>query len=175
MAERIVYLLFAALLGTLSVLGLVRAVRASTVRASTARSRWVLGAVLVWLAALVFMTVRPGNGRGVRLNLIPIAVDGPGSALDAILNIFVFVPPGLLLATIGWRLLTVLAAALATSLAIEVAQYVTDLGRTADVNDLITNVSGAALGWAVARLIMWLTGGRASPRSISPARDTLER
>jgi glycopeptide antibiotics resistance protein len=101
------------------------------------------------------MTVRPGNGRGVRVNLIPFVVDGPGSAFDAMLNVFVFVPPGILLASIGWRLLTVLAAALATSLAVELVQFATDWGRTADVNDLVTNVAGAGIGWAVAWLIAW--------------------
>jgi VanZ family protein len=186
MEERIVYGLFAIVLLALTVLGVVRAVRASIVRTPLTRPTWAVAAVLVWLVALVFMTVRPGNGRGVRLNLIPIVVDGPGSALDAILNILVFVPPGLLLATIGWTLLRTIAAALATSLAIEVAQYVTDWGRTADVNDLITNVSGAALGWVIAWAIMRV-GGRpsrpvppSSPESFSPEapdrqRDTLER
>ena len=148
--------LFAALLVTLTVVGLVRAARASTVRSPVTRPTWVPIAVLTWLAALVFMTVRPGNGRGVRLNLIPFVVDGPGSAFDAILNVFVFVPPGILLATMGWRLLAVLGAALATSLAIELAQYLTDWGRTADVNDLITNVAGAGVGWVVAWVIAWV-------------------
>ena len=150
MAERIVYVLFAGVLVTLSVIGLVR-----VARASTDRPRWVTVSVLVWLAAFVFMTVRPGNGRGVRLNLIPFVVDGPGSGFDAILNVLVFVPPGILLASIGWRLLAVLAAALATSLAVELAQFATDWGRTADVNDLITNAAGAGIGWAVAWAIAW--------------------
>ena len=150
MAERIVYGLFACLLLALTVYGLVRAARAST-----RRPPFVIVSVLVWLAALVIMTVRPGNGRGVRLNLVPFVVDGPGSAFDAILNVFVFVPPGILLATVGWRLLAVLAAALATSLTVEVVQYLTDWGRTADVNDLITNVAGAGIGWVVAWVIAW--------------------
>ena len=161
MVERIVYGLFAAVLVALTVFGLVRAARASTVR-SPASPRWVPIAVLVWLATLVFMTVRPGNGRGVRLNLIPFVVDGPGSAFDAILNTFVFAPPGILLATVGWRLLAVLAAALATSLSVEVAQFATHWGRTADVNDLITNVAGAGIGWGVAWVIAWARRPRAT-------------
>lgn len=153
--------LFAGLLVALTVVGLVRAARASTVR-SPASPRWVSIAVLAWLAALVFMTVRPGNGRGVRLNLTPFVVDGPGSAFDAILNVAVFVPPGILLATVGWKLLAVLAAALATSLSVEVAQYATDWGRTADVNDLVTNVVGAGIGWGVALAIAWARRPRAT-------------
>ena len=150
MAERIVYGLFAGLLVALTVYGLVRAARASTTA-----SRPALAAVVVWAAAFVFMTVRPGNGHGVRLNLVPFVVDGPGSAFDAILNVFVLVPPGILLATMGWRLLAVLAAALATSLVVEVVQYATDWGRTADVNDLLTNVAGAGIGWVLAWVIAW--------------------
>jgi glycopeptide antibiotics resistance protein len=150
MAERIIYLVFACLLVGLTAAGAVRALRRRD-----GRPPWVVVGVLVWLAATVFMTVRPGSGVGVRLNLIPVVVDGPGSAFDAILNVFVFVPPGLLLATLGWRVLAVLAAALATSLAIELVQYATDWGRTADVNDLITNVAGAGIGWALAWVIAW--------------------
>ena len=176
MAERIVYVLFAGVLVALTVYGLVRAARAST-----RTPRPVLIAVAVWFAAFVFMTVRPGNGRGVRLQLTPFVVDGPGSALDAVLNVAVFVPPGILLAAIGWRLLAVLAAALATTLSVEVAQYLTDWGRTADVNDLITNVAGAAIGWLVARAIVWSRSRDAPPpdgnstEPTSEARATLER
>ncbi len=165
MSERFVYLLFAALLATLTVVGVVLALRASTDRGRTRRDALAVAGVLVWLAALVFMTVRPGNGRGVRLNLIPIVVDGPGSAFDAILNVLVFVPPALLLAVLGWRLLAVIAAAFATSFTIEVAQYVTDWGRTADVNDLITNTVGATVGWLVARLLMSVRRERAASSS----------
>lgn len=158
MADRIVYLLFAGLLVALTVVGLVRALRASRAR------RLAIGGVLVWLAAFVFMTVGPGNGRGVRLNLVPFVVDGPGSAFDAVLNVLVVVPPGLLLATLGWRLLPVLVSALAVSLAVEVTQYVTDVGRTADVNDLLTNVAGAGLGW----LLGWAVLRLRAPRDREP-------
>jgi glycopeptide antibiotics resistance protein len=148
--DRIAYPLFAAVLLVLTLYGVARAVRRSP-------RRWTVATALaVWLAATVFMTVRPGNGRGVRLNLTPILLDGPGSALDAILNICVFVPLGLLLATLAWRLLPTLVLALAVSLCIEIIQYVTDLGRTADVNDLITNALGAGLGWGIAWLLLHL-------------------
>ena len=181
MAERIVYVLFAGVLVALTVAGLVGAARASNAQGPSMRPTWVRVAVLVWLGALVFMTVRPGNGRGVRLQLTPFVVDGPGSAFDAVLNVAVFVPPGILLASIGWRLLAVLAAALATSLSVEVVQYLTDWGRTADVNDLLTNVAGAALGWVVARVIVWSRSRDAAPpgnnstEPTSEARATLER
>lgn len=147
MFEFVVYALFACLLIGLTLAGVVRAVTAS----SAPRS-WVVAGLGVWLAATVFMTVRPGSGLGVRLNLVPIVVDGPGSAFDAILNTFVFVPPGILLALVGWRLLSTLGIALAVSVSIEVVQYLTNVGRTADINDVLTNVLGAGIGW----LVVWL-------------------
>ena len=145
MGELIVYALFATLLVGLTALGSVYAVIPAR-----APRRWIAVAVTAWFVAVVFMTVRPGSGLGARLNLIPVLVDGPWSAFDAFLNFFVFVPLGILLGAIGWRVLVVLGAALAVSLSIEVAQYLTDWGRTADVNDLITNVAGAAMGWLAA-------------------------
>ncbi|MDO7883041.1 VanZ family protein [Salinibacterium soli] len=154
MTDRFAYPLFAAVLVALAVYGVVRAITHARGR----RLAWA--AVVVWMLATVFMTVRPGTGRGVRLNLVPWP-DGRGSAFDAILNTGVFVPLGLLLATLGWRLVLALAAGLAVSLTIEVVQYVSDLGRTADVNDLITNTLGAGIGWGAAWLLMSL---RSRPR-----------
>jgi glycopeptide antibiotics resistance protein len=141
------YPLFAALLVALTILGFVRAIRGLA-----APSRIVNGALVLWFLALLYMTIRPGSG-GVRLNLVPIMVDGPGSARDAMLNIAVFLPLGMLLATIGRHVLPVLGIAFTVSLTVEVTQYSTNVGRTADVNDLITNVIGAVLGWAFVWLV----------------------
>ena len=159
-----VYPAFLLLLAGLAVFGCVRAAMPNR----TPRA-WIVTAVLVWLVTTVFMTVRPGTGLGVRLNLVPFVVDGPGSAFDAFRNFFVFVPLGMLLAVLGWRLLVVLGAALAISLSIEIIQYVTNLGRTADVNDLITNIGGAALGWLVA---WWIGRAVLRRRASSPAPET---
>lgn len=161
-----IYPLFFCLLVALMVYAGVQAARA--VRPPVSRIALALG---IWLAALVFMTVRPGSGLGVRLNLIPVIVDGPGSAYDAFRNVFVFVPLGMLLAVLGWRLLAVLGAALAVSLSIEITQYLTDWGRTADVNDLLTNVAGAAIGWVLVLAIRRAASRRvaADPVEAPPA------
>ena len=156
-----VYPLFLVLLVGLTILGAVLA-------AMPVRNWGTWIAVAAWFVATLFMTVRPGSGEGVRLNLIPIVVDGPGSAFDAFRNFFVFVPLGILLAVIGLRLVAVLGTALAVSLAIEITQFVTDWGRTADVNDLITNVAGAALGWFVAWLIHRAAVSRTARRLPAP-------
>ena len=74
---------------------------------------------------------------------------------DAVMNIVVFVPVGvlvpLLVAGASWR--RVLAVGAAFSLAIEVSQYVAAHlfhgGHVADVNDLLFNVVGALLGFGL--------------------------
>ncbi len=150
-------LAFAAVLAVVGVAGLLLA--------GGARIRRGAAAVfaLVWLGSVLSMTLRPGSELGVRLNLVPLAFDGTGSTVDAVLNVFVFLPFGLLLAAAGVRFAPAFASGLALSLFIEVTQYVTDLGRTADVNDVITNSAGAALGWGLGFLVV-RTAGWASPR-----------
>lgn len=89
-------------------------------------------------------------------NLIPI-IDIVNSPLDyirnTVLNIILFVPLGFLLPMI-WReyrsLRTTVLAGLMLSVLIEVLQIFTF--RLTDVDDLITNTAGAALGFYVARL-----------------------
>lgn len=76
---------------------------------------------------------------------------------DAVMNVAVFVPLGLLLALAAprapWSRL--LAVAAGCSLAIEVSQYVTARllggGHVADVNDLLFNVVGGGLGLMLLR------------------------
>ncbi|WP_244931164.1 VanZ family protein [Nocardioides sp. W7] len=71
---------------------------------------------------------------------------------DAVMNICVFVPLGVLLALAlpRWTWWRVLAAAAMFSLGIELSQYVTAHllggGHIADINDFVFNVVGAALG-----------------------------
>ncbi|SEB48957.1 Glycopeptide antibiotics resistance protein [Nocardioides exalbidus] len=86
------------------------------------------------------------------LALTPIA--GYGVA-DAVTNVVVLAPLGVLVSLVlarptWWRVVAVAAAA---SLGIETTQYVTALtlggGHVADVNDLLFNVVGGALGLAV--------------------------
>jgi hypothetical protein len=90
------------------------------------------------------------------LALTPIA--GYGVA-DAVTNVVVFTPLGILVALLlarptWWRVVGVAAA---VSLAIEVTQYVTALtlggGHIADVNDLLFNVVGGALGAGILALV----------------------
>lgn len=74
---------------------------------------------------------------------------------DALMNVAVFVPLGilipLLLARVSWA--RVLLIASGTSLAIEVAQLAAQAffagGHIADINDFLSNVAGGAVGYAL--------------------------
>ncbi|MGD8168501.1 VanZ family protein [Herbiconiux sp. P16] len=161
----LLYLLFAGALAALTLVAIGSATRPTPLPA-----RWAVPMVGVWAASVAVMTLRPGSGLGMRLNLVPILFDGPASAVDAVLNVAVFVPFGLLLAAAAVRFRTAFAAALAITLTIEVSQYVTDAGRTADINDVLTNVAGACLGWAVARAIRAVAVRAAAARTPAPVR-----
>ncbi len=94
------------------------------------------------------MTLRPA-GSAVRINLVPDLGGADFSAFDTLANVAVFLPLGLILAAAVWRVLPTIGVGLAVSLTVEVLQFIVDVGRAADINDVITNTAGAALGWTI--------------------------
>lgn len=120
----------------------------------------VAAALSIYLVGIVANTIFP-------IFLDPPASDEPWSpsvALvpfvdyeveDALINVAVFVPLGVLIALLvarpRWR--TVLAISAGASLAIELLQLAAQRffggGHIADINDFIFNVTGAALGYAL--------------------------
>lgn len=137
------------------------------------RSRRLLSLPRVAVAAALSIYV-----AGIVANTIfPIFLDAPGSgepwtpsvALvpfvdyeveDALLNVAVFVPLGVLIALLvtrpRWR--SVLAISAGASLAIELLQLAAQRffggGHIADINDFIFNVTGAALGYVLFLLVV---------------------
>ncbi|MBB5917648.1 hypothetical protein BJY24_006560 [Nocardia transvalensis] len=112
--------------------------------------------------------------RGVRaVSLVPlrdIAATVGEVSVDTVVqigaNIAVFLPLGFLLPLrfprfAGVLRMAVLGAVL--SAALEVAQYVLDLGRVSSVDDVLMNAAGAGIGAALARV--WRTRPR-GPRMI---------
>jgi VanZ family protein len=101
-----------------------------------------------WVAVVTFATILATLGRGPTI----------GTAISLAGNIAVFVPLGLLAPATSQRLRSwprVLGLGLAVSLAIETAQLTAGLlighpYRSADVDDLILNVAGTALGYGTA-------------------------
>jgi hypothetical protein len=108
----------------------------------------VVIALAMWLAAAADLTLQPGHAG--RLNLVPFAFGATATPFEPLSNILLFVPLGILTASLGWRLLAVVGIGLGVSLLIEVTQYQLNEGRAADVNDLLENALGALLGWLVA-------------------------
>lgn len=126
----------------------------------------------VYAAGVVANTVFPifldmptsAGPWSAHLEVVPLA---GYEVADAVMNILVFVPLGVLVSLIvgstpWWRALAVAAA---LSLAIEVTQLVTAHllggGHIADLNDLVFNVVGAALGVGLLALLSRVPGAAA--------------
>ncbi len=129
--------------------------------------RLALALLVAYLVVLAILTLRPVGAdieSNVRVNLKPFAPilpalrHRPGTFVFAGLvgNLLAFVPLGLLLPLavrrIPWLLVIIAGAAL--SAAIELTQYAlsTNLGygyRRADIDDVIVNVTGTAVGLAL--------------------------
>ncbi len=112
----------------------------------------------LWLTALLVLTLLLYPQRHPAPNLIPfrsIARDARiGSdefTINFIGNLVAFVPLGWLLPRLErgrTSLRTTIVTAALLSLSIEVAQYVSGR-RVADVDDVILNAAGAAIGYAI--------------------------
>lgn len=116
--------------------------------------RWLLMLFSLYLAAVWSAVGMPGMGQpwvfDPECAFVPFA--GLSSAFqEQALNVLLFVPLGFLLPTL-WprfrRLGRTILAGLILSVVIEAAQLFTF--RLTDINDLITNTMGAALGYCIA-------------------------
>ncbi len=142
-------LAFVLLLGVAAI-GVVRVARGG--KAPTARMVVAAG---MWLAATALLTLRPGHSG--RLNLVPFDFGANSTPYEPVSNVLLFVPLGILVAALGWRWFAVLGLGLAISLCIEATQYLLNIGRTADVNDVIENTLGTLVGWLVVVILSRLT------------------
>ncbi len=125
--------------------------------------------LLAYLACILFITViyrESGLGRQIQLVLFWSFAEWFGGDLNTgfniVLNVLLFVPLGYLLAVLCRRkvLLPVLLC-LASSLAVEAAQYISCRG-VFDVDDLFTNTLGGAAGAGIYLLFRKLGGIRLS-------------
>ena len=115
--------------------------------------------VVLWLAAIVYVTVARRESAGTQESLwIPfwsyyLAFGGNRELLRSnLMNVLLFYPAGLLAGSLlpkdgkRWRgILLMAAGGCALSLAIELSQYALHLGL-AETDDVIHNTLGAALG-----------------------------
>ncbi len=158
---------------------------ALTVAAARARARGWSAALrgtlpeavlLLALGTIAILTLGdPMGPQPDRINLIPFrdqfwALQGqidPALATATLLaNIVLFVPLGAALAArfpeaSGWGLVAVAAF---VSLAVEGAQAVLDIGRLADITDVLANSAGAAVGVAIWGAVA--AQGRPNERSV---------
>lgn len=84
-------------------------------------------------------------------------------AINIVGNIIVFIPVGALIPQIGRRVRTFKVTILlgfASSLAIEVLQFLFADGRIMDIDDLLLNTLGVAIGWVVYKTIRYLINDR---------------
>ncbi len=85
--------------------------------------------------------------------------------LELLGNVVLFIPFGVLVPALvpklrrGWR---VILAGAAVSVLIELWQLTMPQARHSDINDVITNTLGAALGWGVVATLRALERGRSS-------------
>ncbi|WP_447942452.1 VanZ family protein [Microbacterium aurum] len=76
--------------------------------------------------------------------------------VEVAMNVVMFTPFAMLLILSSrWRPFVGLAIACATSVTIELVQLALP-GRVASARDVAANVLGAVIGYAIARLILWL-------------------
>lgn len=117
------------------------------------------GMLLVWAAAVLYLTVWSRSGSGsYRTEWIPfhsyrevLAAGNREILRSNFMNLVLFYPAGLLLAALlpkrwrGWRLPALIVTFAIFSFGIEYAQYHWALGRP-EIDDVIHNTLGAVLG-----------------------------
>lgn len=100
-----------------------------------------------WATGTFYATLLSPSGGGTALNLVPLNLTNPMDLKDFLLNMTGFIPLGALLSSWGIRLTEAVLLGLITSTAIEITQFMTASGRTADVNDILGNSAGTLAGF----------------------------
>jgi VanZ like family len=110
---------------------------------------------LASLIAIAIATLTPETGPAVGSHFCLVC--GSVGAVDAVLNIILFVPLGVGLALSGVRARNALVCMFALSVLIETAQFFVISGRDAAIGDVLTNTLGGTLGLAIGRYhALWL-------------------
>jgi glycopeptide antibiotics resistance protein len=142
-------------------------------RADAARTTAIEIGVATWVALILLMTVVPFGQSDDQppIALIPFVdatwrvVNGErylsSEVTDVVLNVIVFMPLGIG-AALRWGrrwMIPSIAAAAALSFGIELTQALEATGRFASATDVVTNTTGAALGFLLG--VRWRGGGGA--------------
>ena len=112
------------------------------------------------LGAIALATLMPEPGVAVGSHFCLVC--GSLGGVNAVLNVFLFVPLGIGLALTGFPGKRAVIAMCALSALIETAQFFVIPGRNSTIGDVLTNTLGGALGFAIGRYAFSLL--RPSPR-----------
>jgi len=122
-------------------------------------TRTVLAAIWLVVVAALTLSPQPTGHHGPALQLLSAClICGDRGTSDALLNLLLLAPLGLLLNERGWRPLRVVGTALLISASIEFAQHFIP-GRYSNLGDVVWNTTGAwvaAVLWSARR--RWLPG-----------------
>lgn len=138
---------------------------ASVRRCPRQKSRRIALALLwFWAAGVIYFTFGTPSGGGQSFNLKPLDVTNKADIVDAVLNVLMFAPGGILLGLLPMRWHQAALCGFLGSLAIEAAQYLTHSGRSTDINDLTGNTLGALVGFACTAAALSRTRAARGPR-----------
>ena len=109
------------------------------------RVRRIEGGTLLLLATVgvILATLRPGVAQSSHLCI----VCGSHAAVDAVVNLLLFIPIGAGLALLGLRVRAALAIGAAAAIVIETLQFALPIGRVATIADVITAIGGTTVGF----------------------------
>lgn len=131
--------------------------------APRSRRRRAAIALGVVLAGIALATLTPDDDPQWVRAFWCSTCDGGFDPLDVILNVFLFIPLGMALRSLGVSLRRALLVVVATTSAVEALQYFVIVGRTSTIADVVTNAAGGWIGFICLDVVAgWL---RPSPRT----------
>jgi glycopeptide antibiotics resistance protein len=123
--------------------------------------RFGFALVVLSLAAIAWLTLRPAHASSSPIGSHLCVVCGPQAGVDILLNTLLFVPLGVGLKLSGSSLRKAVLICFALSLSIETAQAFIVRGRATTLSDILTNTLGGAIGaWSA----------RTAPPLLAPSR-----
>ena len=123
--------------------------------------RFGFALVVLSLAAIAWLTLRPAHASASTIDSHLCVVCGPLAGVDILLNMLLFFPLGVGLSLCGLSPWKAVLTCFALSLSIETAQALVVRGRDSTLSDILTNTSGGAIGFWLARTAsMWLAPSR---------------
>ena len=134
----------------------------ATLASSPHTRRFGFALVVLSLAAIAWLTLGPAHASP-SIDSHLCVVCGPMAGVDILLNTILFVPLGVGLSLSGLNPWKAVLICFALSLSIETAQAFIVRGRASTLSDILTNTSGGAIGF-------WLA--RTAPTWLAPSRKT---